>query len=83
VIESFPGATQDILKMPRKQRGTEKLRRALIKHGIKGDIKKGKLSDHELDAVTSALVGIFYLEGNYLAIGDPEEIIMILPRVKA
>jgi len=82
VIESYPGAVQDLLKMPRKQRGMEKLRKALIKYGIKGDVKKEKISDHELDAITSALVGLFYLEGNYLAIGDPEEILMILPKKK-
>jgi len=81
VIESFPGAVQDLLKMPRKQRGIEELRKALVKYGVKGDIKKEKISGHELDAITSALVGKFYLEGNYLAIGDPEEILMILPRV--
>jgi len=82
VIESFPGAVQDILKMPRKQRGIEKLRKALIEYGIKGDINKEKISSHELDAVSSALVGKFYLEGNYLAIGDPDEILMILPKIK-
>lgn len=83
VIESFPGAIQDVLKMPRKQRGIERLRNALIKYGIKGDIEKREISGHELDAVTSALVGMFYLEGNYLAIGDPEEILMILPKTRA
>jgi predicted nuclease with RNAse H fold len=83
VIESFPGAIQDILKMPRKQRGVEKLRKALIEYGINGDTEKEKISSHELDAITSALVGKFFLEGNYLAIGDPEEILMILPNVKA
>jgi len=83
VIESFPGAVQDILKMPRKQRGTEKLRKALIEYGIKGDVTKEKISDDELDAITSALVGLFYLQGNYLAIGDPEEILMILPKIES
>ena len=83
VIESFPGAAQDLLGMPRKQKGLEKLRQALIKYGIKGDIENKTVSDHELDAVTSALVGLLYLEGNYVAIGDPEEILMILPKNKA
>jgi predicted nuclease with RNAse H fold len=83
VIESFPGAAQDMLGMPRKQKGVEKLRKALVKCGIKGDIEKKAVSDHELDAVTSALVGLFYLEGNYTAIGDPEEVLMILPKAKA
>jgi len=79
VIESFPGSIQDILGMPRKQKGIEKLRRALIKYGIKGEVEKAK-TDHELDAISSALVGKMYLEGNYLAIGDPEEVLMILPK---
>lgn len=80
VIESFPGGIQDILKMPRKQKGIEKLRKALIKYGFKGDVFKKEITDHELDAITSALVGKMYLDGNYLAIGDPEEILMILPK---
>jgi predicted nuclease with RNAse H fold len=83
VIESFPGAAQDILGMPRKQKGLEKLRQALIEYGIKGDVEKKSVSDHELDAVTSALVGLLYLEDNYVAIGDPEEVLMILPKAKA
>jgi len=81
VIESFPGSIQDILKMPRKQRGLEKLRSALIDYGFKGDVNKKRITDHELDAITSALVGKMYLEGNYLAIGNPEEILMILPKI--
>lgn len=80
VIESFPSAAQDLLGMPRKQKGLEKLRKALIEYGIKGDIEKREASDHELDAATSALVGLLYLERNYTAIGDPEEILMILPK---
>ena len=83
VIESFPGAAQDILGMPRKQKGLEKLRQALIKYGIKGEFEKKAVSDHELDAITSALVGLLYLEGSYVAIGDPEEMLMILPEAKA
>lgn len=82
VIESFPGAAQDVLGMPRKQKGLEKLRRALIKYGIKGDVEKKTVSDHELDAVTSALVGLLYLMGDYIAIGDPKEMLMILPKIR-
>jgi predicted nuclease with RNAse H fold len=78
VIETFPGAAQDILKIPRKKE-KEKLRKGLIKIGIKG-IKK-EISEHELDAITSAFVGKLYLEGNYLAIGDPKEMLIILPKV--
>ncbi|MCS7105761.1 MAG: DUF429 domain-containing protein [Candidatus Aenigmarchaeota archaeon] len=78
VIETFPGAVQDLLKIPRRKE-KEKLRKGLIKLGIKG-VKK-KISEHELDAITCALVGKFYLEGNYIAIGSKEEVLMILPKV--
>ena len=80
VIESFPGAAQDMLKMPRKREGLEKLRKALIKFGFKGDVEKREITDDELDAITSALIGKLFLENNYLAIGDPEEGLIILPK---
>jgi predicted nuclease with RNAse H fold len=79
VIESFPGAIQDILGMPRKQRGIENLRTGLIDFGVRGDVTKREITDHELDAITSALVGKMYFDGDYRAIGDPEEGLMILP----
>ncbi|MEM7821786.1 MAG: DUF429 domain-containing protein [Candidatus Aenigmatarchaeota archaeon] len=79
VIETYPGAAQDILKIPRKQKGIDKLKKALENLGIKG--LKNKITDDELDAVTCALVGKMYLEKNYLAIGDSEEILMILPKL--
>lgn len=81
VIESFPGAIQDILKMPRKKEGLEKLRKALIKYGIKGEIKNKNISGDELDAITSAIVGKLYLENKYIAIGDKREGVMILPKI--
>lgn len=82
VIEVYPGAAQDILKMPRKQKGIEKLREALIEYGIRGDVNKEYITDHELDAITSALVGKLYLEGKTVSIGDPEEVLMIIPTQK-
>ncbi len=47
---------------------------------MKGDVHKSKITHDELDAITSALVGKTFLEENYLAIGDPEEGLMILPK---
>lgn len=82
VIESFPGSIQDMLDIPRKQDGVEKLREALINYGFKGDVSKEKITDDELDAITSALVGKLFLENNYLAIGNPDEGLMILPKRK-
>ena len=49
VIESFPGAAQDVLGIPRKQKGLEKLRKGLIKFGVKGDVRKKDITHDELD----------------------------------
>lgn len=80
VIESFPGSAQDLLGMPRKQEGLEKLRRALIKYGIRGDVRKKETTGDELDGITCAIVGMKYLQKDYTAIGDPAEGYMIIPR---
>jgi len=79
VIESFPGAIQDLLGMPRKQRGLGLLRKALASYGVTFDGNGTELGGDELDGITSALVGLQYLRGDYRAIGDPEEGLMILP----
>ena len=48
--------------------------------GCNGDILTRSLTGDELDAIKCALVAKQYGEGHYLAIGDPSEIMMILPR---
>ena len=73
VIESYPGAAQDILKIPRKQNGVEVLAAGLARYGIKGDLA---VSHDELDAITAAIVGKLYLEGQFEALGC-----LIIPRV--
>jgi len=78
VIETYPGAIQDLLKIPRKNKGIKKLVSGLKRFGIRG--LSGKMSNHELDAITCALLGKMYSEGNYMAIGNPKEILMILPK---
>jgi len=80
VIEVYPGGAQDILKIPRKQKGLNKLREGLKKLGIKGLNKR--MNDHELDAVTSAYVGKCFVDGNYQALGDEREGLMIMPEFK-
>lgn len=79
VIESFPGAIQDLLKMPRKQEGLQFLASALRRYGVRMKGQGRDLSGDELDAITSALVGLLYVKGEYRAIGDPTEGLMILP----
>ncbi len=77
VIECFPGGTQDILGLPRKQKSLADLVRGLMDLGIQGDYLKA--SHDEIDALTAALAGCFYLAGQYEALGDEEEGLLILP----
>ena len=79
VIETYPGAAQDILGIARKQHGLERLQSSLRKLGCSGDINARALTGDELDAVSCALVARDYSRGRYLAIGNPREIMMILP----
>jgi predicted nuclease with RNAse H fold len=69
VIEVYPGGAQDILGIPRKQKGLDRLRTGLEKIGIRG--LDNRMSDHELDAVTCALVGRLWLEGKSVTYGTP------------
>ncbi len=73
VIESYPGAAQDILGIPRKSKGIQLLADALAEYGIKGNLA---VSHDELDAITSAIVGQLYLGGKYEALGC-----LIIPKV--
>jgi predicted nuclease with RNAse H fold len=75
VIEVYPGGAQDILGIPRKQQGLNKLKAGLEKAGIRG--LNNRMSDHELDAVTCALVGKLLLEGKSVTYGTPEQAIVM------
>lgn len=79
VIESYPGAAQDILGIKRKGKGIEELKRGLRDFGLRGNFLSGKVSHDELDAITSALVGYFYLAGLYERLGNEEEGYLIIP----
>ena len=83
VIESYPGSAQDILGIPRKGRSVKALQEALWEYGIRGDVLKNRITDHELDAITSAIVGKMYLAGETVSIGKKEEGLMVIPRHKA
>jgi predicted nuclease with RNAse H fold/adenylate kinase family enzyme len=77
VIESYPGAAQDILGIPRKKVDEDLLLGGLCEFGY--TIRSAKSHD-ELDAVTSAMVGYFYLADQYEAIGADDEGYMIIPK---
>lgn len=80
VIESYPGAAQDIMNIPRKRAGLEFLKDGLAEFGVEGDFLKEQVSHDELDAITSAIVGVFFWSGMYEKLGhesDPEEALFI------
>jgi predicted nuclease with RNAse H fold len=83
VLETYPGAAQDLLGIKRKQYGLELLQQSLAKLGCSGDILARKLTGDELDAISCALVARDFSQDRYLAIGDPSEILMVLPRARA
>ena len=79
VIECFPGAAQDILQLPRKRTDESLLKTGLMRLGIRGDYINRKVVHDELDAITAAIVGKFFIDGYYEPIGIPEENDMIIP----
>jgi uncharacterized protein YprB with RNaseH-like and TPR domain/predicted nuclease with RNAse H fold len=81
VIESYPGAAQDILRIIRKKVSLEDLKQGLQNVGLTGEFMNGRNSHDELDAITSALVGYFYLADEYEALGNKEEGFLIIPRI--
>lgn len=79
VIEVYPGATQDILGIPRKQKGLKELKNGLEKLGIK--IFKKNPNGDELDAITCAFTGFLFLKGETKAIGKKNEGQIIIPKL--
>jgi predicted nuclease with RNAse H fold len=80
VIESYPGAAQDILGIPRKKASLQELKWGLSRAGITGDFLTADITHDEVDAITSALVGLFYLADDYIALGTGAEDYLIVPR---
>lgn len=80
VVEVYPGAAQDIWNIGRKQDGLLKLRKGLQRLGIKGIHKK--MSGDELDAITAALVGLWFLCGRAEVLGNFRRGAIIIPYTK-
>ena len=81
VIESYPGAAQDIMRIPRKKASLEDLLQGLHAFGINGNFVSTQTTHDELDAITSALVGYFHLTGDYEALGNEREEYLIIPKL--
>lgn len=83
VVEGYPGASQDLLGLPRKKVGTSILQARLRDQGFGGPLRSRELTHDELDAVTIAWTGLLFLRGKGMLIGDPGEGLMLLPRSTA
>jgi uncharacterized protein YprB with RNaseH-like and TPR domain/predicted nuclease with RNAse H fold len=79
VIESYPGAAQDIMRIPRKRASLNQLQNGLERFGLCGLRTAGAMTHDELDAATSAIVGSFYLADLHEALGDETEGYLIVP----
>jgi predicted nuclease with RNAse H fold len=79
VFETYPGAAQDIWGIPR-QKDPQGLKQGLKRFRVAGNWLGPKVTRDELDALTCALVAREDLKGKTIAIGDPEEGLMILPK---
>jgi uncharacterized protein YprB with RNaseH-like and TPR domain/predicted nuclease with RNAse H fold/dephospho-CoA kinase len=79
VIESYPGAAQDIMSIPRKRKGLDLLKNGLRDFGIVGDFLEQDVTHDEVDAVTSALVCLFFWAGKFEALGNEQEEYLIIP----
>jgi histidinol phosphatase-like PHP family hydrolase/predicted nuclease with RNAse H fold/dephospho-CoA kinase len=82
VLESYPGAAQDILCIPRKQKNLDSLRTGLSELGLLGRGLKTRSHD-EMDAITAAIVGRYFEVGEYEAMGIPAEAQLIVPKVRS
>lgn len=74
VVECYPGAAQDIWHIPRQRRDRTGLRRGLETLGLKG--LTAEMTGDELDAVTAALVGRWFLLGQGEMLGGEAGILV-------
>lgn len=79
-IEIFPGASQDVFGIPRKQHSLKGLLNGLEKLGIKG--LNNDMNSDELDAVTGAYTAILYLNQKAEILGDIKKGAIIIPKMK-
>jgi predicted nuclease with RNAse H fold len=74
VVECYPGGAQDVWGLPRQHRDRQGLRRGLEALGVRG--LTVTLTGDELDAVTAALVGRWFLLGQGEVLGGEGGIVM-------
>ena len=79
-VECYPGAAQDIWGLPRQRHDLPGLLQGLRRLGIKGLRKR--MTGDELDAVTAALVGRWFLEGRGEMLGGEKGILIPQSRIR-
>jgi predicted nuclease with RNAse H fold len=79
-LEMYPGGAQDVWDIPRARRDRRGLRVGLGRLGVRG--LRGDMTEHELDAVTGALVGRLFLQGRAEVLGDFRTGAILLPALK-
>ncbi|MBM4410056.1 MAG: DUF429 domain-containing protein [Chloroflexi bacterium] len=79
VVEVYPGMTQDVLGIPRKQAGLGGLRRGLFQAGVRG-LPRRPVTHDELDAITCALTGLLHLSRRTEVMGSGIPVPLVLPR---
>jgi predicted nuclease with RNAse H fold len=77
-IEIYPGATQDIYGIPRKQYSMEGLLKGLEGLGIKG--LNPEMTHDELDSVTGGFTAYLYLKGKAEILGSLKTGAIIIPK---
>ncbi len=78
VVECYPGAAQDVWGIPRQHRDRRKLAAGLRALGVHG--LTDAMTGDELDAVTAALVGRWYLLSKGEMLGGKDGIVIPLAR---
>jgi predicted nuclease with RNAse H fold len=76
-LEMYPGGAQDVWDIPRARRDRRGLRVGLGRLGVRG--LTAEMSEHELDAVTGALVGRLYMLGRAEVLGNFRTGAILLP----
>jgi len=74
MLECYPGAAQDIWGIPRQRHDLQGLLRGLRTLGVTG--LSSKMTSDELDAVTAALVGRWFLLGQGEILGGEDGILV-------
>jgi hypothetical protein len=82
VIEAYPGAVQDMLRLPRKQAGLRRLLSGLRRLGL-GGLDSLRPDGDQLDALTAAYMAHLYRRGRYWAMAAPGETPLIFPDPRA